>query len=118
MPRVSSGSVKVFYPDISPSEVVRLVAERLPVLNEKLPLDRVVLFGSYARGNYTAASDIDLLVVYRGRRRSDAFAAVKKVLSLPRLEPHVYSRAEARQLARTIDRMTEGGIVLWPPEAR
>ncbi len=118
MPKVSSGSVKLFYPDISPSDVVRLLAERLPVLNENLPLDRVVLFGSYARGNHTAASDIDLLVIYRGRRRPDAFAAVKKTLSLPRLEPHVYSRAEARQLARVIDRMAEGGVVLWPPEAR
>ncbi len=67
------------------------MAERLAGPNEKLPLDRVILFGSYARGNYTAASDIDLLVICQGLRRSNAFATVKKTLGLLRLEPHVYS---------------------------
>ncbi len=114
MPKVLSSSVRVFYPELSPADIIRRLAERLPGLNKKLPLERVVLFGSYARGNYTASSDIDLLVVYRGRRRADAFATVKRTLDLPRLEPHVYSQVEARQLARVIDRMADGGVVLWP----
>lgn len=115
IPKVSSSSVRVFYPELSPADNISRLAERLPGLNEKLPLEGVVLFGSYARGNCTASSDTDLLVVCRGRRRADAFAAVKKTLGLPRLEPHVYSRTEARRLTGVIDRMAEGGVVLWPP---
>ncbi len=111
-------SVKVFYPDLTRADVIRLLTERLPALNEKLPLVRAILFGSYARGNYTAASDIDLLVIYRGRKRADAFATVKMTLGLPRLEPHVYSEAEARRLARVINRMAQGGVVLWPAAGR
>ncbi|MGQ9780086.1 MAG: nucleotidyltransferase domain-containing protein [Bacillota bacterium] len=37
-----------------------------PELETRLPLRLVALFGSYGRGNYTAASNVDLLVVYRG----------------------------------------------------
>jgi len=85
----------------------------MDVLNERLPLLRVVLFGSYARGNYTVASDVDLLVVYQDPAREDAFAVVKKVLGIPGLEPHVYTEGEYRQAQQRIARMTEGGIVLY-----
>ena len=107
--KVSSSSVRVFYPELSPADIICRLAERLPGLNGKLPLERVVLFGSYARGNYTASNDIDLLVVYRGRRRADAFAAVKRTLGLPRLEPHVYSRTGARRLTGLSDRVAKRG---------
>jgi len=44
----------------------------LDELKERLYLLLVVLFGSYAKGNYTVASDVDLLVVYDGEKREDA----------------------------------------------
>lgn len=74
----------------------------------------VVLFGSYAKGNYTAGSDVDLLVVCKGEKRDDAFSLVKKVLSIPRLEPHVYTEDEYRQMEETLAKMIAGGIVLFP----
>lgn len=107
-------SVRVFYPRFDRAELVRRLRERMDALNEHLPLLRVVLFGSYARGNYTVASDVDLLVVYQGPAREDAFAVVKKVLSIPGLEPHVYSEEEYRQAEQRIARMVEGGIDLYP----
>jgi len=54
------------------------------------------------------------LVVYRGEPRDDAFAVVKKIVSVPGLEPHVYCEDEYRRLEDRIVRMTEGGIVLFP----
>lgn len=83
-------------------------------LRLRLPVTLVLLFGSYARGNYTVASDIDLLVVYSGQAREDAFAIVKTTLGLQGLEPHVYSEEEYRSLQPTLDRMTEGGIRIFP----
>ena len=47
--------------------------------------------GSHAKGNYAVASDLDILVVFRGQKRDDAYAVVKKVLGIPRLEPHLYT---------------------------
>ncbi len=103
-------SVRVFFPRFDRAELIRRLGERMAALNGALPLLRVVLFGSYAQGNYTVASDVDLLVVYRGRSREDAFAIVKQVLAIPALEPHVYSEDEFEQAQSRI----QGGIVLFP----
>ena len=79
-----------------------------------MPLTRVALFGSYARGNYTVASDIDLLVVYSGQSRGDVFAAVKRFLDVRGLEPHVYTEDEYHQLRDTIERMVRDGVEFSP----
>ena len=82
------------------------------MLAARLPLRRVVLFGSYASGQFTAASDIDLLVVSEGSRRDDAYALVRKTLQIPRLEPHIYSLEEYEEAKETVTRMERGGVVL------
>ena len=81
------------------------------MLAARLPLRRVVLFGSYASGQFTAASDIDLLVVSEGSRRDDAYALVRKTLQIPRLEPHIYSLEEYEAVKETVTRMERGGVV-------
>lgn len=111
MPSRSSSSVRVFYPRWTKERLVEELRSRLPDLSSRLPLVRVVLFGSYASGRHTAASDIDLLVVHRGTR-DDAYAVVRKCLGIPHLEPHVYTVEESKSNKDTIERMTRGGIVL------
>jgi predicted nucleotidyltransferase len=113
MLRRSSDSVRVFYPKLARTDVIRLLSERLKELDKELPLVRVVLFGSYAKGNYTVGSDIDLVVIHRGEKRVDTYALVKQILDLPRLEPHVYSELEYEQMEGTVRRMAEGGITLF-----
>ena len=112
MPERSSGSVRIFYPAFDRAELLRTLRERLDRLESKLPLMRVVLFGSYARGTSTVGSDVDLLIVYRGEPRSDAYALVKRTLAIPRLEPHVYTMAEYEAARTTVDRMVQGGVTL------
>ena len=112
MRKVSSGSVKIFYPRLDREELLGLLGERMAVLAKELPLRRVVLFGSYAAGTYTVASDIDLLVVYEGEPRAEAYALVKRALQIPRIEPHVYAESEYEQVKTTIERMVGQGIEL------
>ncbi|RMF33354.1 MAG: nucleotidyltransferase domain-containing protein [Chloroflexi bacterium] len=112
MPSKSFGSVRIFYPPFRRDEVLALLRQRLARLREKLPLKQVVLFGSYAKGRHTVASDIDLLVVYEGEPREDAYALVKRTLGIRRLEPHVYAEEEYEQLKPTIARMIRDGIPL------
>ena len=114
MPTKSSSSVRVFYPPFSREDLLALLRQRVPALQDKLPLKRVVLFGSYATGRQTVASDIDLLVVYAGQPREDAYALVKRTLNIRRLEPHVYAEAEYAQVRTTIERMARDGIPLHP----
>lgn len=75
---------------------------------------RVVLFGSWATGRHTAASDIDLLVVYGGSPRAGAYGLVRRTLDVRGLEPHVYAESECGNVESVIARMVRDGIVLIP----
>ena len=112
MQRKSLNSVRVFYPKFNRKEIVQKIREGLINLEQKIPLQKVVLFGSYAKGNYTVASDIDLLIVYKGREREDVYALSKGILAIPGLQPHIYFEAEYEQLKPTIERMIRDGIVI------
>ena len=110
----SSGSVRIFYPAFDKTELLGRLRGRLGRLESKLPLVRVVLFGSYARGTYTVGSDVDLLVIYRGESRPDAYALTKGTLAIPRLEPHLYTEAEYEAARATVDRMARDGVTIFP----
>jgi len=105
--------VRVFFPRLGRAELIRRLREHMVLLDQVLPLLQVVLFGSYARGDYTVSSDVDLLVVYRGQPREDAFALTKKALDVPGLEPHVYAEGEFERAKDRIQRMTQGVVVLF-----
>jgi hypothetical protein len=114
MPKKSTGSVRIFYPRFSREEVVQTLRQRLTDLQKQLPCTLVVLFGSYARGNYTVASDVDLLVVYQGEENEQAYAIVKQALRVPHLEPHVYAENDYRTMEDTINKMIKDGVVIYP----
>ena len=110
MLKESSSSVRIFYPPLSCDDLLEILRQRMQVLREKLPVKRAVLFGSYAKRRHTIASDIDLLIVYAGKPRKDAYALVKRTLNIRRLEPHVYAEGEYLQVETTAKRMIRGGI--------
>lgn len=113
MPNASSRSVKVFWPRYSRAELIALLRHRAATLPGRLPLTRAALFGSWAAARATAFSDVDVLVVYTGPPRSDAYDLVWEALAgVPRLELHLYTEEQARQLAPTLARMTEGAVDL------
>lgn len=114
MRRESSGSVRIFYPKLNREDFIQELKRKIENLQAKFPVSSVVLFGSYASGNYTVASDVDILVVYKGKERKNAFATVKKTLDIPLLEPHVYSEAEYEKRRETLHRMIKDGITLFP----
>ena len=113
MQKKSSTSVRVFYPRFNKEEVTNLIKERLDKLKAELPVSFIVLFGSFAKGNYTTASDIDLLVVYKGEKREDAFAKIKKTINIYGIEPHVYTESEYKRMREDIRKMIKGGIILF-----
>ncbi len=113
MRKGSSGSVRVSYPRLSHDQVVRPLEEGLPKLAERLPLVKAALFGSYAKGTFTVASDIDLLLVYAGPSRDDVYALAKRILGIPRLEVHAYSEAQYRNSRDVVRKMEEGGLVVF-----
>jgi hypothetical protein len=88
-------------------------------LSKELGLCLVVLFGSYARGDHTVASDIDLLVVYEGPERPGAYDLVWDTLQLPNLQLHLYTKEKYEELKRSGSsflKEAERGTVLWAPK--
>jgi len=59
------------------------------------------------------ASDVDLLVVYKGEKRDDLFAFLKKSFNIPRLEIHLYSEKEYQEMKDTVNKMIKGGIIIF-----
>lgn len=113
MLRESSSSVRVFYPRFNRDEIIQKIKDKLESLDSKLSLKSVILFGSYAKGNYTAFSDIDLMVIYKGSQREDAYRIARKTLLITSLELHIYSENEYKQIKDTIDRMIKDGIIIY-----
>ncbi len=110
--RPSSSSARAFWPRHSRDELLARLREGVGALGRELDVRRAVLIGSWAAGRHMAASDVDLLVVYSGPARADAYALCRKIVAVPRLQPHVYSEEEAAALAPTLDRMSRGGVVI------
>ncbi|MCD6231393.1 nucleotidyltransferase domain-containing protein [Candidatus Aerophobetes bacterium] len=107
-----SGSVRIFYPRFDRQTIIKIIKEKTQVLKKELPILLVVLFGSYAQDNYTVKSDIDLLIIYRGKIK-DVYARVKKVINIYGTEPHIYSEEEYTAIKPTIDKMIKNGIVIF-----
>lgn len=108
--RPSSTHARVFWPRHSREQLLARLREGVAALSQQLDVRRAVLIGSWAQGRHTAASDVDLLVVYAGPARADAYALCRRIVGVPRLEPHVYSEAEAAAAAPMLARMSRGGI--------
>jgi predicted nucleotidyltransferase len=119
MPNESWNSVRVSWPELTREELLARLQKAIAALVDQLPVERVVLFGSWARGQATVASDVDVLVVYADPPREDAFRIVWQALvaaGVPRPEPHVYAASEAARLAPTLAAMTRSGFVLFPAQ--
>lgn len=51
---------------------------------------------------------------YQGARREDAYATVKRILNIPRLEPHVYTEQEYDAMRGVLSKIIASGIVIEP----
>jgi len=81
--------------------------------------DKAILFGSFARGDYHAGSDVDLLIVKDTNqpfmeRSADVLRACPSALAL---EPLVYTPAELEQMVRQnnpfICQVLAEGVVIY-----
>ncbi|MFX0114852.1 MAG: nucleotidyltransferase domain-containing protein [Candidatus Hodarchaeota archaeon] len=112
MQKKSSSSVRIFFPRFDCETIVEALKAKIDALRSNFPISRAILFGSYAKNNYTIRSDIDLLIICKGEVKN-AFEIMKKAIALPGLQPHVYSETEYCEMRGTIDRMIQGGIVIY-----
>ena len=45
-----------------PQEVLNVMTDYINKLKKKIPVEKVILFGSYSKGSYTRDSDVDIAI--------------------------------------------------------
>ncbi len=76
-------------------QIIRLLREKYPYLAEKYGVKRIGIFGSYAKGGFGEASDVDLIVEFE---RPIGFKFIEMVEYLEHL------------LGRKVDVLTPAGL--------
>jgi hypothetical protein len=108
--------VRVTYPALTKAQVVERLTRAYAGLRRRLPVTKMILYGSYAQGRHTAGSDIDVIVVYSGKQNHDAYRLIIEEAKLPRLEPKVYTEEQFNSMIAGSRRFAEAlekeGIVI------
>jgi len=103
-------------------EVKTIVSEIVEKLKREYKPQRIILFGSYAYGNPTEDSVIDLLILKNtDERRVDRLAQVKRIIYNPNykipVSPLVYSPEELEERLRKgdeyIKEIIQKGTILY-----
>ena len=69
-------------------------------IRSEMDVDRIILFGSFPRGDFNEGSDIDLLIVGNFKERfHKRFSEITAVTDLP-VEPVCYTKEEFGELVR------------------
>lgn len=103
-------------------DVKTILSEAVEKLKKKYKPQRIILFGSYAYGNPTEDSDIDLLILKNtNKRRVDRFVQVKRIIYNPNckipISPLIYNQEELEERLRIgdgfIKEIIQKGIILY-----
>jgi len=75
-------------------QAIRIAEEYIKTINNLFSIEKAILFGSFARGNFTDDSDIDIAVVLN--LEGDFFLTQLELMKLRRnidlrIEPHVFN---------------------------
>jgi len=85
----------------------------IPVV-EKYPIEKVILFGSYARGDAKETSDVDLVVESGGKMRNRKIFALggDLLVALP-VRVDVYDILEITNPSNMFENIRKDGVVIY-----
>jgi predicted nucleotidyltransferase len=85
----------------------------IPVI-EKYPVERVILFGSYARGDASDTSDVDLIVESHGHLHNrKIFALGGELLDVLPVRVDVYDILEIANPSAMYENIQKEGVVIY-----
>ena len=80
----------------------------------KYPVEKVILYGSYARGDASDKSDIDLVVESQGRLRNrKIFALGGELLDVLPVRVDVYDILEITNPSALFDNIQKEGVIIY-----
>ena len=90
------------------------IKETVASLVEDYPVRRVILIGSYARGDATEKSDVDLIIDSGGDIDSwELFGLIGKIVKKMPLGVDVFELDEIKKPSGTFDSITNEGVVIY-----
>ena len=90
------------------------IKEIITPVVKKYPVNKIILFGSYARGNAKEYSDVDLVVESAGKMRNrKIFALGGDLLSILPVRVDVYDILEIKNPSPMYDSISNEGIVIY-----
>jgi len=99
--------------DIPVLTIEDIKAYIIPVI-QKYPIEKVILFGSYARGDASVTSDIDLIVDSNGRLRNrKIFALGGELLDILPVRVDVYDILEIAKSSQMYDSIQKEGVIIY-----
>lgn len=98
-----------------PQEVLNVTTDYINKLRQQIPVEKVVLFGSYAKGNYTKDSDVDLAVfspVFDNMTRVDGltFLLMQALGYKIDIQPQPYTMKDYVEHIGLVDEILKTGI--------
>ncbi|MBM2816151.1 MAG: polymerase beta domain protein region [Ignavibacteria bacterium] len=75
--------------------VNELIPDFLRIISKEYPIDRVILYGSYAKGYATKMSDIDIAVILNSDNKKDRYIITNRLYKIAqkidvRIEPRCF----------------------------
>ena len=78
------------------------------------PVRRVILFGSYARGDATEHSDVDLVIDSEGQLNGfDFFGIAGRIIKKMPVKTDVFEMDEIKSPSKIIDSVHKEGIIIY-----
>jgi predicted nucleotidyltransferase len=99
-----------------PRNIRDIVMDYLEGLSSEIKIDKAILFGSYARGNYGKNSDIDLAIFTDSFENMDRVESIKFLLKRARkykdvdLQPIAFTNQDYEERAGILENVLETGI--------
>lgn len=97
---------------VEPGHIRQVIGQVVDVLKDRYQPERIVLFGSWAYGQPTSESDVDLLIVKRTarpfhKRWAEVYQLVQPIVRGIDFSPFVLTPEEVAQRARARDPFLE-----------
>jgi len=100
-----------------PSDVIEIIRQYIEIIKNDVSVEKVILYGSYAKGNYDENSDIDLALIIAGYNENDfismgAFLLDKSFVLKVDLQPFPFSVEEYNNPKGIMEEILNTGIEL------
>ena len=102
-----------------PENIINIVEDYLADLSLEIQIDKVVLFGSYAKGNYGVDSDVDLAIFSDSFKDMDRIESIKYLLKKARkykgidLQPISFTKKDYEEKMGIVEDVLKTGVEVY-----